>query len=242
MTNAVITLVRIRRTWYLERICWALATFAAAVNAVQGRDWVKRIEAECPAAAAEEAQLLSAKPSPKDEPSVSRPALREELLQMETLDQDVREALTMGDLPSDDPALLHIRDVDTVNLRKLKHIVNQDGFPTVQMVGLAGVNAAFILTQHADPQFQAKMLPILSARFKQGEISGQDYGLLTDRVLRAQGKAQRYGSQFTWTDGSLKPDPIADEAHVDQRRHALGMISMANYSCVLSAMYDSPRP
>ncbi len=241
MTKDVITLVGLGQTLPVKRLCWVLAIFVLAAHTVKGRDW----KTACPTAAAEATQLLSAQPAPKNEPNVTRPALREELLQMEKVDQEAREIWAaggkMGDSSNDDPALLHLRDIDTINLQKLKHIVTQDGFPTVKMVGHSGMEAAFILTQHADPRFQAKTLPIVAARFKQGELSGQDYALLTDRVLRAQGKPQRYGSQVTWTDQGWKPEPIADEAHVDERRHALGMMSMANYSCMLSAMYGSPH-
>ena len=55
-------------------------------------------------------------------------------------------------------------------------------------------------------------------------------------------RSQRYGTQFGWNEDGLNPDTIADESHVDERRSALGMMSLANYSCVLHSMYDSPHP
>jgi hypothetical protein len=239
-------LVKSGCTQYSKGISLTLVIFLATINPAESRDWDAKIEAACPAAAEEEARLLAARPPPKDATSVSRPALRKDLLQMEKLDQDARELLVAAtatpDLPEDHPALVHMLEVDATNLKRLKHVVNQDGFPTIEMVGLDGVNAAFILTQHADPQFQAKMLPVLTVRLKDGEIPAQDYALLTDRVLRAQGRPQRYGTQFGWSEDGLNPDPIADESHVDERRSALGMMSLANYSCMLRAMYDSPHP
>jgi hypothetical protein len=86
--------------------------------------------------------------------------------------------------------------VDTNDLQALKHIVIQDGFPTIAMVGIEGVHAAFLLTQHADgdPAFQETMLRIITPRLRDGGITGNEYALLTDRVLRAQGKPQRYGT------------------------------------------------
>ena len=36
-------------------------------------------------------------------------------------------------------------EVDAANLKRLKHIVAQDGFPTAEMVGLDGVDAAWLL-------------------------------------------------------------------------------------------------
>jgi hypothetical protein len=68
---------------------------------------------------------------------------------------------------------------------------------------------------------------------------GSQFALLTDKVLRGQGKPQLYGTRF---DDELKPEPIADEAHVDKRRHSLGMISLANYSCKIHAAYGPATP
>jgi hypothetical protein len=240
--------VGLTRSQYQNNILLASVFFFAAFGAARGDDFGAKIEAACPAAVAERARLLSARPMPKEVTIVSRPALRNELLEMDKQDQDARELLiavmATGDLPEDHPARLRALEVDAYNLRLLKHIIEQDGFPTTKMVGVDGVRAAFTLTQHADadPQFQAKILYVATPRLKEGEIEGQEYALLTDRVLRAQGKPQRYGSQFGGSEEGMKPDPIADEAHVDERRNALGMVSLANYSCVLHAMYAPPQP
>ena len=129
----------------------------------------------------------------------------------------------------DDPTRLAAIHVDAVNLPKLKHIMNQDGFPTSAMVGLDGVHAAFLLTTHADsdPSFQAMILKIVTPRLRTHEIDGNQYALLTDRVSVAEGKKQRYGTQFVGKGDQMKPKPIEDEAHVDERRRALALISIA---------------
>jgi hypothetical protein len=68
---------------------------------------------------------------------------------MEREDQAVRERFVAamnahgGDLPMDDPTRLAVNHVDEVNLPKLKHIINQDGFPTTAMVGIDGVQGHF---------------------------------------------------------------------------------------------------
>lgn len=103
-------------------------------------------------------------------------------------------------------------------------------------MGVSGVQAAFVLAAHAetDLKFQERMLKVFSERLRDGAIKGSQFALLTDKVLRAQGKLQKYGTQF---DDELRPEPIADAPHIDERRHALGMISMANYTCEMHAMY-----
>jgi hypothetical protein len=206
----------------------------------------EKIEKACPQAAMEKEQLLAKRPLPKPVVDITRPALQNELRQMEREDQAVRERFIAafnardGDLPMDDPTSLAVTHVDEVNLPKLKHIINQDGFPTTAMVGIDGVQAAFLLTTHADddPSFQAKILTIITPRLRKNEIDGNQFALLTDRVLVAQGKHQRYGTQFEGRGDQLKPKPIQDEAHVDERRRALGLVSIKNYTCILHAVND----
>lgn len=198
--------------------------------------------ARCPKAAQERERLHSGRSKPKDVAAVGRPALQRNLLLMQQQDQDARKHW-MDSLESnnaDAEALrLYTAETDKSNLRRLKHIINQNGFPTIGMVGVEGVHAAFLLIQHADtdPSFQKKMLKVVTRRLHAGEISGNAYALLTDRVLRAEGKPQRYGTQFDEREGNLVPAPIADPSHVDQRRRALGLISLANYACVIHAAY-----
>lgn len=230
-------------------VAWAAAIAVAFIMSFQfGAATVRaesnaEVDKRCPEAALEHAQLLSKRHIPKDVLSVTRPALRAELLQMEHADQDARDvfiaAMAGGDLPDDHPARVHAIQVDAVNLQGLKHIILQDGFPTIAMVGVDGVQAAFLLTQHADsdPAFQERMLRVVTSRLRDGEITGNEYALLTDRVLRAQGRPQRYGTQFEERGGDWKVEPIADENHVDERRHALGLISLANYSCKIRVVY-----
>jgi hypothetical protein len=227
-------------------VAYAIGILSA--TPVSARFFDEKIERACPQAAMEKEQFLAKRPNLEPVANITRPALRNELLQMVRDDQAVRERFVAainahgGDLPIDDPTSLATIHVDEVNLPKLKHLINQDGFPTTAMVGIDGVQAAFLLTQHADddPLFQAKILRIITPRLRTNEIDGNQYALLTDRVLVAQGKQQRYGTQFEGHGDQMKPKPIQDEAHVDARRRALGLISIQNYTCVLHAVYDSP--
>lgn len=84
------------------------------------------------------------------------------------------------------------------------------------MVGYDGVDAAWLLVQHADsdPAFQAEMLTEVGKRVKSHELDLQLYVLLTDRVLLAQGKKQRYGTQLEISDHGLVTRPLEDPDHV----------------------------
>jgi hypothetical protein len=88
----------------------------------------------------------------------------------------------------------------------------------------------------------AMVLKLTTQHVRRGELSSNDIALLTDGLLAARGKPQRYGTNFELRDGELKPAPLEDKANVDKRRRAAGLGTLANYACVLRATYGSPKP
>ena len=170
---------------------------------------------------------------------VERPMLRRELVLRSDQDQAAR-GVTKTSTTGRDLDMEYMKELDADNLRRLKHIIRQDGFPTARMVGYDGLQAAWLLVQHADsdPAFQAEMLTEIRRRVKSRELDLQNYALLTDRVLLAQGKKQRYGTQFEVREQGLAVRSLEDPSHVDERRRALGLISLADYACTLKAFND----
>ncbi len=203
------------------------------------------IDAKCPEAVREFAEIRSRTNAPRVPRTVTRPALRENLLLMAKQGQEARAfpISSGGRLDAVSPQVVRMREVDSANLKRLKHIVNQDGFPTAEMVGLDGVNAAWLLTVHAavDPDFQEQVLKLTEEHVRRGEVRSDQVALLTDDLLDSRGKPQRYGTNFVLLDGELKPAPMEDEANVDKRRRAAGLGTLANYACVLRAMYRTPE-
>ena len=171
---------------------------------------------------------------------MTRPALRQNLLLLARQDQEARAHLLGGgriDLAS--PAAVHLTQVDAANLKRLKHIVAQDGFPTAAMVGFDGVDAALLLTVHAakDPDFQEQILNLVVAR---GEARGDQVATLTDDLLNGRGKKQRYGTNYEIRDGQWYPAPIEDEANVDARRREVGLLTLASDVCLVRALHAVP--
>jgi hypothetical protein len=177
-------------------------------------------------------------------PKPSQPALRHELLAMGEADAKARNAAIADG--GRDPALFRaVYDVDARNLPRIKQIDAEQGFPTPAQVGSDGMHAAWLVVQHADrdPGFQMHVLEELRGRPGHGGVDAQEYAALTDRVLLAQHKPQRYGTQFDpkgIRDGELKPRPMEDAVRVDQRRAALGLPPLADYECLLRAVYKVP--
>lgn len=214
-------------------------------SALADTDPNQTIAARCPAAMAwHKAHAQEHKPPAVTKPT--DPALRKQLLAMVKVDQDVRHAwMKAGIQNSHNPVIPRMLAVDAANLKQLKPIIAAQGFPTPAMVGNDGVEAAFLLVQHADsdPAFQARVLPKLAALQKKGMVSGENFAMLTDRVLRAQHKPQRYGTQFA-TDhdhpGTVAVQPMEDPMHIDARRASVGMMPLDDYACVLSVVYKTP--
>jgi hypothetical protein len=57
---------------------------------------------------------------------------------------------------------------------------------------------------------------------------------LTDRVLLAAGKPQRFGTQFDWFSGRFKPKGIVNLADIESNRSSLGLMSLADYACMMN--------
>lgn len=180
----------------------------------------------------------------------TQPQLRRQLLDMFKADKEARTAWIDAGMKTDDgsdPTARKVMAVDARNLKKLKSVIERQGFPGPAQVGVDGVDAAFILVQHADrdPIFQMKVLPQLEVMRKQGLVSGQQLALLTDRTLRAQGKPQRYGTQFVGNDktSEMRLQPVEDMASLDERRAGMGMPPLVDYACILSVVtHKSVKP
>ncbi len=172
---------------------------------------------------------------------------RPELLQRVRLDQAIRDTFaaqlrSTGTITQ--PVARRMRAVDSSNTAWLKPLIRQLGWPTVAAVGRDGVEAAFLLVQHADQDtaFQASVLPRLNSAYTAGNIDGESLAMLTDRVAKAQGKPQRYGTQATIRNGTVIIDPIEDSAEVDARRARLGLPPLAAYKRTLDSVYSKQGP
>ncbi len=181
-------------------------------------------------------------------PAVSDPALQDTLLRRVARDQAVRDtfAAQLRATGTITPALAaSLRAVDSANLAWLKPQLRQHGFPSRRAVGKEGVQAAALLIQHADadPAFQAEVLPLLEAAFRAGDMPGQEVAMLTDRVAKAQGRPQRYGTQTTIVGGRVIFDPIEDSAGVDARRAGMGLPPLLEYKAALDSLFgQEPGP
>lgn len=157
--------------------------------------------------------------------------LRDELLARVENDQAARNRLTG---PAGQDPVLNNR-VDRDNAAWMRQVIATRGWPGRSLVLKDGAKAAWLLVQHADGDLplQKQALELLADAVAKGEAEAADLAYLTDRVLVAEAKPQRYGTQFHMVDGKLVPQPIENQANVDLLRAFAGLPSLAEYKKVM---------
>ncbi len=157
-------------------------------------------------------------------------SLRDDLLSMAAEDERVRTELARDGTLFDGyhPGM---REVHERNADRLAALLEQHGWPTRALVGEDGVQAAWLVAQHAisRPALQRQALALLRAATSTGEVPAAQVAMLEDRIRCNEGRPQRYGTQFDWDEqGRLSPLPIEDEAGVDARRREVGLGPLAS--------------
>jgi len=115
---------------------------------------------------------------------------------------------------------------DTGRTERLKEIIGEHGWPTWDLVGEDGEEAAWVIAQHSDldPEFQAEALELLRAAVEEGQASPGNLAYLEDRVRAGRGEPQLYGTQTGCTRGGEPAMPdIEDADGLDARREAAGL-------------------
>ena len=124
-----------------------------------------------------------------------------------------------------------IKAKDSINLAKVKAILDEYGWLGSDIVGKQGNTTLFLVVQHSDQKTQEKYLPLMREAVKKGKALGSSLALLEDRVALGQGKRQIYGSQIT-RDIETKlyyVRPLDDPDNVDKRRAEVGLPPLADY-------------
>lgn len=162
--------------------------------------------------------------------------LRNEILSMAEEDRSVRDAL------AEDGSLFDgyhpkMEDVHKRNAARLAAIIDEHGWPGRSMVGEDGTEAAWRIVQHSigDTELQRRCLSLIKDAASSNESPSWQIAYLEDRIRSFEGRPQLYGTQYDWDErGEMSPYPeIEDPQHVDERRLAAGLTSLAeNTRCM----------
>jgi hypothetical protein len=170
-------------------------------------------------------------------------ALRQELLAMQSRDQELRQVLSTkhgAGAPVEQAELEQIMNMDEVHTARMQEIIQRYGWPGRSLVGEDGAQAAWLLLQHADqvPEFQKQCLELLQTAVLANEASPAHLAYLTDRVRCHEGKPQVYGTQGQIMNGEVRIGEIEDRDHVDERRAEMGLEPLADYLANLKRFYQ----
>ncbi|MGD0443041.1 MAG: DUF6624 domain-containing protein [Edaphobacter sp.] len=166
-------------------------------------------------------------------------ALRDRLLKMGSEDQAVRGFANGRQVSGTTREMIQkMPQTDARLTAELQEIVKTSGWPTIALVGIEASNAAMlILTHSTDHTWQRQLLPQLQQLADTGKIDGSSLALAIDKELVAEGKLQRYGSQFKFINGAMAMFAVEDPATLDQRRAKVLLPPMDVYKEQLSQIY-----
>jgi len=124
-----------------------------------------------------------------------------------------------------------INERDSINLIKVKAILDKYGWLGKDVVGGQGNSTLFLVIQHSDQATQEKYLPMMREAVKKGKAEGSSLALLEDRVALRQGKRQIYGSQIgqDLETQLYYVSTLEDPDNVDKRRAEVGLEPLAEY-------------
>jgi hypothetical protein len=134
-------------------------------------------------------------------------------------------------LPAGHPAYAAEARIRERHTDRLKQIISEIGWPTISKVGPAASRAAWLLAQHSDHDlpFQREALALMTAALP-SDVDPADHAYLADRVARAEGRLQEFGSQLEYRDdGELVVQATRDPDGLDERRAAVRLAPIAEY-------------
>ncbi len=117
---------------------------------------------------------------------------------------------------------------DSINQVKVSKILDTQGWPSKNKIGVKGTSTLFFVIQHADLQTQVKYLPMITKAVSSNNLPKRQYAMFYDRLVLRQGKRQLYGTQLAITKESKDPYvlPLEDAKNVDKRRAEMGLNTM----------------
>lgn len=202
----------------------ACAVLLALGISAAGRDFQKDLEARVE-------QLVKKNGEGTDQ------GLKLRLISMAKRDQEVRQP----EYVSENAAGKLVREMERVDAEltaELKQIVAEKGWPTIALVGLQAADDATLIVIHSrDHDFQKRLVPELQRLAEEGRILGSGIALIVDKILVSEGRPQRFGTQFKFSDGRGEMLPVDDPAHLDERRAQYLLPPMSEYKKMLAELY-----
>lgn len=179
---------------------------------------------------------------------------RERLERMGRLDQVGRKAAIGVDLtalPEPERAAANaalwapVGALDDRLMEQLLTMVPPEGWFLKSVYGEQAAGAAFLIVQHSGLEHWRRFVPILEPLVAAGEVDGEEFGLMYDRLAVNEGRPQRYGTQMTCKAGKwvIDRDNLEDPENADARRAAMGFgWTLAEYEAIFAKYPPCSEP
>lgn len=136
--------------------------------------------------------------------------------------------------------LQYLAYCDSINLVKVRKILDERGWLGADTIGEKGNMTLFLVIQHADLSTQEAYLPMMKNAVKIGNANPSSLALLEDRIALRKGEKQIYGSQIGRNPktGEYYVSPLIDPDNVDKRRAEVGLGPLQEYVAKWNIVWD----
>ena len=118
-------------------------------------------------------------------------------------------------------------EIDKRNEMRLEKIVDEYGWPGIDVIGFHTDFSLFLVIQHQEVEIQQKYLPLINKSFEEGKFIPGAFEMLLDRISMRENHEQLYGTQscYDYETKQYYICPIANPDQLNQRRFELGVDS-----------------
>jgi hypothetical protein len=170
-------------------------------------------------------------------PVVKNKVLQMKILKMYSMDQSVRgnvmeDFIRKHRLDTIDYEFSCDNNVDLNNQCILKEVIEEYGFPSVNLIGKDALRGVFMIIQHADRniEWQKEQLLYIKAAVLKGELDARKYAYLYDRIQMNAKLPQLYGTQFSSVGvNEATLYNVHNEEELDFRRMEIGLMPIDIY-------------
>ncbi|MFE6282125.1 DUF6624 domain-containing protein [Streptomyces sp. NPDC057877] len=121
------------------------------------------------------------------------------------------------------------------NAEALATIVRRHGWPTADVVGPHASTAALMILLHAPgPGFRRSCRDLIARATADGRCPAIHLAYVADHCAVEQGQPQSYGTRID--PRTLRPYPLDDPDHVDERRRDVGLGPLQEHVRALRAL------
>lgn len=118
-----------------------------------------------------------------------------------------------------------------VNEKKIKEILDNYGWPDIDIIGEQGNITICAVIQHSDNDIRIKYLPLMRKAVDEKQLNPRFLVRAEDRIATERGDLQIYGGQMKYYPDTKTFNvwPIYDPVNIDKRRAKIGLGPLAEH-------------